>query len=101
MCAHAKTPSLIDAIREFEEIDGGSGGRKIRRGKKKADKEKKARGASIKLHNQIVFPVFGLFFISSFSVSHLFLPSLSVISRLTRTHMHAHRHLLYDIRQVR
>lgn len=41
MCAHAHVCALIGAIREFGEIDRGSEGRKISRGKRKQIKKRK------------------------------------------------------------
>ncbi len=74
----SETSSLIDAVSEFGERDGGSGGRKIRRERgKQIKKRERAQEASIKRRNQIVFLAFGRFFPSSL---HLPAPQFLIFS---------------------
>lgn len=73
----SETSSLIDAVSEFGERDGGSGRREIRRERgKQIKKRERAQEASIKRRNQIVSLVFHLFSLfsasASFSIPHLF-----------------------------
>lgn len=74
-CAHAKSPSLIDAIGVWRNRRR-LGRRDDKEKNKKADKGKRAGGASIKLHNQIVFPGVQPFL-------HLHLPSFSSFPPIT------------------
>lgn len=96
----SETTSLIDAVSEFGERDGGSGGRQIRgeRGKQ-IKKRERAGEASIKRRNQIVFLAFALF-LFSFSSQHLPAPRFLIFS-FTHTHTHTQKVCLLCMAMVR
>lgn len=79
--------SLIDAVNEFGERDGGSGGLEISRERgKKIKKRERAQEASIIWRNQIVFLAICLFFSLFFASASRSVPHLQLTPTLTRVH---------------